>query len=164
MIERGGYRWELVCAFEVPGKPQAKQRPRTVKRHGKTRTYTPRETFDHEWKISRCARRLGKGSKPGGYWTDLHEELYMVARCIFQRPRSRYGRKYADGLILRPYRPDKDNLDKACADGIQKAGNLIHDDAQFVSGECWKYDTERDGKPRTEIEIYRIMAESKTAE
>jgi Holliday junction resolvase RusA-like endonuclease len=149
-----------MTTLTVAGSPQSKQRARTVTRYGKTRTYTPRETFDFEWKVSRVARRLGK-PEHGGTMAYRAEPLFIQARFIFKRPqRLKLSRKAPDGLILRPCRPDKDNLEKAISDGIEKAGNVYVDDAQLVGGEGWKFYAERDGKPRTEIVIYRIVEDA----
>ena len=36
------------CMFVVPGEPQSKERPRTVRRAGGVRTYTPQKTHRYE--------------------------------------------------------------------------------------------------------------------
>ena len=102
MIEREGYLWELVCSCIVPGAPQAKQRPRTVRHGGKVRTYTPAETLDYEWKVSRVARRMGKGPLSGGYHFGNKEPAMLIARAVFARPKAKTAARHPPGLLLRP--------------------------------------------------------------
>ena len=168
MPEIPGYRLALVCAFTSKGDPQAKQRPRTVRRkgiNGKTqiRTYTPRETFDYEWKISRSARRCGKPG-PGETLAPEGVPLYLVARFIFARPKYMLAKKYPAGLVLKCSAPDADNLLKSCADGIEKAANIVRNDSQFAGVDGLKFYAERGGEARTEIEVYTVLAEAVPAD
>ena len=168
MINIPGYRLELVCAFTSKGDPQAKQRPRTVRRKGRNgatlmRTYTPRETFDYEWKVGRAARRCGKPA-PGETLAPEGVPLYLVARFIFARPKYMLAKKYPAGLVLKHTAPDADNLLKSCADGIEKAANIVRNDSQFAGVDGLKFYAERDGEARTEIEVYTVLAEAVTAD
>ena len=161
-----GYTLEPLCAFVVPGKPVPKQRPRTVRAGGKVRTYTPKKTMEFEHRVSWAAAGvLGVRDPPVA---TVGQPLYIRVVAVYDRPAYLKSRKTPDGLVMKTTRGDGDNLLKAVCDGIGKTHlmsvRLIHDDAQFVGCEVWKFYAERGGKARTEVEIFRLIDNTEAAD
>lgn len=71
---------------------------------------------------------------------------------VVPRPKCLLAKKYPDGLIPCPVRPDRDNLQKGTQDGLSRAG-FWTDDAQICDGRTSKFYAERTGKPRIEVTI-----------
>ena len=122
-------------AFEVPGNPQPKQRPRVVTScSGRSVAYTPRRTRFWELSVAHEARQC------------LPEPLegpLSVSLAFFRGDKRRC---------------DLDNLAKAVLDGLN--GIAYHDDAQIVELNLRReFDRER---PRVEIEIRPVEQEDRT--
>jgi Holliday junction resolvase RusA-like endonuclease len=157
MLTANGHRIELLAAFAVKGEPIGKQRPRVVRRGGKTHTYTPQKTKTYEQRIAwTTASQRNLREPPIAKSTDA---LFVRSRAIFTRPKYLLKRPAAPrGLILKTTAPDADNVAKAIGDGLEKSGIVTDNDARFAGIECWKYWAEIDGPgARTEIEIYRVL-------
>jgi|TARA_R110000824_G_scaffold171454_3_gene349089 Holliday junction resolvase RusA-like endonuclease len=75
---------------------------------------------------------------------------------IFKRPQRLNRKKDPDGLIPHTGKPDLDNVIKSILDGMN--GRTYKDDSQVCSfGECAKYYSEKDGKPRVEVDIFILQ-------
>lgn len=109
-------------SFEVPGKPFAKQRPRSSKRGT---IYTPQETINYE--------NLIKYS----YYQAIGELKFDTAIAasiegIFSPPKSISNKKkqqMLEGKIPHTKKPDCDNMAKSCLDALN--GIAYNDDAQI---------------------------------
>jgi len=151
-VEIDGHTVELLAVLVVAGQPVGKQRHRDG-RNG--RKYTPARTREYEQRIAWTAashRNLREDPI-----VDAGDMLMIRARAIFHRVNEFQAARHPDGLILKKTKPDTDNVLKSILDGLSKSG-VLPDDARFVGCTGWKYWTERDGKPRTEIEIYRVLS------
>ena len=99
-----------MISFEIPGKPQAKQRPR----HGKGFTYTPKETVQFENWVRLCFRQAKQEKLDGA----LSAEIVF----IYKKPKTS-KKDY-------PARSDIDNCIKSVIDGLQ--GLAFDNDNQIV--------------------------------
>ncbi|MFB6373799.1 MAG: RusA family crossover junction endodeoxyribonuclease [Bradymonadaceae bacterium] len=96
------------CSFRVPGRPVAKQRPRTD--YNNPHVYTPDKTLDYERHVRECCRP----HRPDG-WD--REGLYEI----------RIRAVYPDAQI-----GDGDNILKSIEDGLNEC--LYDDDRQVRRG------------------------------
>ena len=115
-----------MISFEIPGKPQAKQRPR----HGKGFTYTPKETVQFENWVRLCFRGQPK----------LEGALVAELTFQFQKPKTS-KREYPTT------KPDSDNLAKSILDSLN--GFAYDDDSQVVELHAKKVY----GEPKTIVVI-----------
>lgn len=91
--------------FVVPGRPRPKERPRVIRRGGRTITYTPGTTREYEAAVAWAARAAGVRPATGP----------VAVEVVF----------YVSGRS-----PDPDNLAKAVLDGLN--GIAYADDRQVV--------------------------------
>jgi crossover junction endodeoxyribonuclease RusA len=121
-------RVDLLLAFDVPGPPVPKARPRRNPRHG--RHYTPRKTQEAEDRIAAVASSAwaGRHMRP---W-----EKPVLLEAVFWLPSKR--------------RVDLDNLLKTVTDALN--GVVYKDDSLIWSLTAAKaFSTDR---PRTEVWVY----------
>ena len=91
-------RWHLdtlVVCFEIDCNPLPKERPRTIRRKGKSITFTPKRTRDYEAYVALLARQAMGDREP--------EKGLVAVQCVFYRARRT---------------ADCDNLLKAVLDSI----------------------------------------------
>ena len=105
-----------MIAFVVPGKPQAKQRPRLANGFA----YTPKETVEYENWVKLCYRNANQPTLEG--------ELEAEITFGFPIPKSKL--KQAQAGARPTTKPDLDNLAKAVLDSLN--GLAYHDDSQIV--------------------------------
>lgn len=113
-------------AFDIPGKPFAKQRPRST-RQG--RVYTPAETVSFERTVGTLAAQHCREPLTG--------PVRVTVYAVFQPPASASKAKVA-AMLGRPHmqKPDLDNCLKAILDGLNRIA--FADDAQVVEIVCRK--------------------------
>jgi Holliday junction resolvase RusA-like endonuclease len=132
-----------MAVFVIPGKPFAKQRPRST-RQG--RVYTPKETVSFERTVAAIAAQHFKQPLTGA--------VRLTMRAVFEPPASWSGKKRREHMG-RPHcqKPDLDNCLKAISDGLNRIA--FGDDSQVavVIGEKVWGETEQ-----TEIKITEIGA------
>ncbi len=107
--------------FTIPGKPQAKQRPR-VTRYG---AYTPKETLMYE-NLVKCEYMSQVGERLDGC-------IKATIKAYFEVPKSTSKKRKAmmlDGRVGRTQKPDCDNLAKSVLDALN--GVAYRDDSQIV--------------------------------
>lgn len=132
----------MTIHFTIPGKPQGKARPRTVRLpNGAVSTYTPKGTRDYEKQV----RERFKSASDGFCFTD-GSELAVEIVAGFPIPHStpkkcRYA--MAAGAIRPTKRPDFDNIAKIICDALN--GVAYKDDAQIVTVKIEKRYVEGDG-------------------
>jgi len=105
-----------VIAFEIPGKPVAKQRPRIARGFA----YTPKETVNYENWVRLCYQNANQPKLEG--------ELIAELTFVFDIPKSK--QKQAREGARPTTKPDLDNLAKAVLDALN--GLAYHDDSQIV--------------------------------
>lgn len=111
--------------FEVSGRPQAKERPR----FGKNRIYTPKKTGIFEEHIA-AAYRVKAGRLP-----PCAGPVSIRIKAEYQHPES-WSRKKKESTLYKTSRPDIDNIEKACLDGLN--GVAYKDDSQVAHIESTK--------------------------
>lgn len=115
-----------MTVFTIPGKPFAKQRPRST-RQG--RVYTPKETVSFERTVGQIAAQH--------FQEPLTGPVRVTILATFQPAKSWSKRKVAEHMS-RPHtqRPDLDNCAKAILDGLNRIAWA--DDGQVASMEVRK--------------------------
>ena len=116
----------MTVTFEIPGKPFAKQRPRSTKRG---HTYTPPETVAYEKMVGDTGRWHFKEPLQGA--------VVVIVVAIF-KPAKSWSKKKRAVAMGEPHTqtPDKDNIEKAILDGLNKIAYA--DDSQVAYGSCLK--------------------------
>lgn len=123
--------------LHIPGKPRGKDRPRFVRKTG--RTYTPKETVVAEERIREIWREVGEPALSG--------PLRATMTAFTPRPASHY---LTDGVSLsaegrrHPFpdnqKPDLDNVLKLCLDALN--GHAFKDDVQFIESHVYRFWTD----------------------
>lgn len=117
----------MIVTFYVEGEARGKQRPRTVRKDGVLRTYTPKETKDYEQLVKSAYLHEAKGA----FFTG---PVCVMMTVIVELPKSMSKAKRQEILIkdsMRPTkRPDLDNVAKSVCDALNKTA--YKDDAQIV--------------------------------
>lgn len=116
-----------MIAFEIPGPPVGKGRPRASRTGNSVRMFTPEKTASYESMVKLAAHRAMAGAAPMAFPVALS---LVVMHAI---PKSWSKRKQDAALAgtERPTtKPDADNVAKAIADACN--GVVWVDDAQVV--------------------------------
>lgn len=136
-------------AFEVPGNPRGKGRPRATVTAGHARMYTDAKTRSEEAVIRDMASQIMDGRVP-------YEEAVVLTMIAYRQiPTSFSKKKRADaegGVLLPTTKPDADNLLKI-SDALN--GIVFRDDSQVVTAIIHKRYSER---PRLLIDVQGTVA------
>lgn len=135
--------------FTVPGVPVAKARPRVYQTPAGPRASTPARTISYERAVAWAAAEA--------HVPLLEGPVALLVLAVFPRPKRLMRRRDPDGLLPAPTRPDLDNVVKAVLDGL--VGIALRDDGQVTDIAATKRYAERDGVPRTEIQVMTLPAE-----
>lgn len=112
--------------FAIPGKPFAKQRPRST-RQG--RVYTPQQTVAFEATVQAIALQY--------FPAPIDGPIKVTIEAVFEPPRSWSKKKTAQHLGgYHTQRPDLDNCQKAILDGLNRVA--FADDSQVAEIVCAK--------------------------
>ena len=129
-------------AFQLPGHPKGKGRPRSFSRvvtgaDGKprafTRHYTPEETQSYEGMIRLAAEKAMRGRPP------IERPVIVYIAAVFDIPKTFSKKRRAmalDGGEFPAKKPDLDNIAKVTTDALN--GVVYKDDAQIVSARLSK--------------------------
>lgn len=134
----------MLRGFNIPGKIQAKQRPRFNGRY----VYTPDRTTNYENWVKACYLEKYNNEKL------LETSLEVYIRAYFEIPKSVSKKKKQEMLEdkIRPtIKPDTDNIAKSILDSLN--GIAYKDDKQVVSLKVDKYYAEI---PSVSVEIKEI--------
>lgn len=121
--------------FNIPGKVQAKQRPRFNRYSGKT--YTPKETIAYENWVKTCYIEKYKGQAP------MEGPLKVKINAFYEIPKSTSKKKKQQMLedeLLPMVKPDTDNIAKGILDSLNQIAYA--DDKQVVELQVNKYYSE----------------------
>lgn len=102
--------------FEVPGRPQGKERPRFVRRGRYVTTYTPKKTHDYEKKILAAFKDKAKGKKLLGAVKAEIAAIYEPPKSVSKKTKE----KMLTGEIPYTSKHDLDNIEKVIADSLNK--------------------------------------------
>jgi Holliday junction resolvase RusA-like endonuclease len=131
--------WEMLCmkvSFTVFGDAVAKARPRTVRKGGRTWSYTPKRV-----KVWEEAVRLEAGKH---FVEPFNGPVALVLAFYLNRPKSRRKENFVVTT------PDLDNLEKAFLDGLNEVAYF--DDKQVVVKNAVKRYV-IGGEPRVEVTV-----------
>ena len=123
-----------IIAFEVPGKPVAKGRPRFARRGNFVTTYSDAKTASYDALVGWYAAQAMAGKEK------LDVPLRMELQILLGVPQSWSKKKRASALAgdIRPVgRPDLDNYFKMASDGMN--GIVFADDSQICELDASKY-------------------------
>ena len=136
----------------LPIAPKAKGRPRLSR---KGVVFTPAAT--RKWE-GQCAAILAQHSPPEPFEGPLiMDVLYVEPRPGYMRKKDRNGKlKHEPNLILKPNKPDLDNVWKSLKDSCGLA-RIYKDDCLVVAGFQMKCYAELDGEARIEVMISEAM-------
>lgn len=126
--------------IEIPGKPQAKQRPRL----GRWGAYTPKPTTDYEDKIKRIVKQMRVQQISGPVSVEITAEFPIPKNWTKARRDAAEGEPH---LCV----PDLDNVVKCVLDGLNKSA--IRDDAQVHTITARKIRTSTCGQGKTTVRI-----------
>lgn len=115
--------------FVIPGKPFAKQRPKSAVIAGRARVYTQKETVSFERKVAEIARP--------SFPVPIEGPVKLRVVAVFEIPKSWTKKRKAESLGgFHVQRPDGDNLLKAIKDGLNRIA--WEDDCQVADVRCVK--------------------------
>jgi Holliday junction resolvase RusA-like endonuclease len=139
----------ILLDVSIPGDPVGKGRPRVVRlKSGKTLAFTPNKTASWQQKACWCFRGQWKGEP-------FREPVSLTMLAVKSRPKRLMRKKDQDGLIVRPAKPDCDNVAKAVMDALETSGVLLND-IQVVELHAFSYYAEKGGAPRVEVHLEKI--------
>jgi len=139
----------MKAAFEIPGQPQGKGRPRFAVRNGRVSTRTPDATMVYENYVRVMYQNSNGIRFPDG------SALTMDVLAFYQIPKSASKKKKNDmqSEKIRPTtKPDADNVVKVIADSLN--GLAYRDDAQIVECRIRKFYSDI---PRVYVEISEVI-------
>lgn len=122
--------------FTVVGDPVPKARPRTVRKGGRTWSYTPKRVMS--WEEAVREEALKHFSEP------FNGPVALSLAFFLRRPKSRRKDNFVETT------PDIDNLEKAVLDGLNEVAYL--DDKFVVVKNAVKLYC-RTGEPRVEVTV-----------
>ena len=122
--------------FKIPGKAQAKQRPR-MGRSGIV--YTPKETLVYENYVKMCYSDYAKQFGWLPYENQVRAEIEVLVAVPKSDSKTKKKAKI-EGMIRPAVKPDCDNLAKSILDSLN--GLAYQDDKQVVELYVKKYYTE----------------------
>ncbi len=120
--------------FKIPGKVQAKQRPRMNLHNG--RVYTPQPTINYENFVKMCYADYANQNG----WTPFENALRAEIEVFMPVPKSDSKKKRElklSGKIRPTMKPDNDNIAKSVLDALN--GLAYVDDKQIVELKANKY-------------------------
>jgi Holliday junction resolvase RusA-like endonuclease len=138
----------MKIAFEIPGQPEGKGRPRFSVRNGRPSTRTPDATVVYENYVRVMYQNSGGARFPDD------AALSMDVLAFYQIPKSASQKKKNDmqsEKILPTKKPDLDNVLKVIADSLN--GMAYRDDSQIVDCRIRKFYSDI---PRVYVEISEV--------
>lgn len=120
--------------FKIPGKVQAKQRPRFNTKSG--RVYTPQQTVNYESYVKLCYTNFANEFD----WKPFESQIRAEIEVFMSIPKSDTKKKKdlkLSGKIRPTLKPDNDNIAKSVLDALN--GLAYVDDKQVVELEVKKF-------------------------
>jgi Holliday junction resolvase RusA-like endonuclease len=117
----------MIVAFNIPGQPVAKGRPKFARRGAHVVVYTPAATVSYENLVKMAATLAMRGVEPTAGPVALTVSLSMQIPASWSNKRRALA---AAGSIAATKKPDADNVLKGIKDGCN--GIIWRDDAQVV--------------------------------
>jgi len=131
-----GFLCGMRISFTVMGQPVPKARPRTVRKGGRTWSYTPKKVTKWEDVVREEAAKF--------FDEPFNGPVALMLAFFLKRPKSRRKENYVITT------PDLDNLEKAFLDGLNEVAYM--DDKQVVVKNAVKRYIVS-GEPRVEVTV-----------
>lgn len=134
--------------FKIPGKVQAKQRPRLNLKNG--RVYTPQPTLNYENFVKMCY--VDYANQKG--WTPFEKAIRAEIEVFMPIPKSDTKKKKEaklNGKIRPTVKPDNDNIAKSVLDALN--GLAYGDDKQIVG---LKVDKHYGAEPYVHVKLIEL--------
>ena len=131
-----GFLCGMRVSFTVIGDPVPKARPRTVRKGGRTWSYTPKKVTKWEDAVREEAGKF--------FDEPFNGPVALILTFFLKRPKSRRKENYVVTT------PDLDNLEKAFLDGLNEVAYM--DDKQVVVKNAVKRYIVS-GEPRVEVTV-----------
>ena len=131
-----GFLCGMRISFTVMGQPVPKARPRTVRKGGRTWSYTPKKVTKWEDVVREEATKF--------FDEPFNGPVALMLAFFLKRPKSRRKENYVVTT------PDLDNLEKAFLDGLNEVAYM--DDKQVVVKNAVKRYIVS-GEPRVEVTV-----------
>ena len=131
-------------SFEVLGDPVPKARARTVRKGGRTWSFTPKNVAQWE--------KLVKGEAEKHFTEPFTGPVALTIGFHMRRPKSRRKENYVETT------PDLDNLEKAVLDGLN--GVAYPDDRYVVVKSAVKLYV-REGEPRVSVVVTSLVNQAR---
>lgn len=138
----------MMVAFNIPGQPVAKARPKFARRGAHVVAYTPAKTVSYENLVKIAATAAMLGRKPTAAPIALIVTLDLQIPGSWSKKRRELA---ASGAICATKKPDADNVLKGIKDGCN--GIIWRDDAQVVRIVINKQYSKRPGALVEAIEV-----------
>lgn len=123
-----------MITFEIPGKPQPKQRARAVRTKNGMRHYTPKQTESYEGKVAWIAVQHVQGRQPSPKPFSLRVVIWVEIPASWPQ----WKRQAAErGEIAATTQLDGDNVAKSIMDALN--GVIYKDDRQVTSLQVDKF-------------------------
>lgn len=125
--------------------------------------FTPKRTREWEAAFAALLSRSAESSPELDRLTlPLTCPLHVVITAVKQRPKTLMGKRYPDGEIYAPVKPDADNIAKSVLDASMAAAvvrslrltSIFNDDAQVVDLRIIKRYTSKTGAPYVSLSIH----------
>lgn len=142
----------MIVAFNIPGQPVAKGRPKFARRGAHVVAYTPAATVSYENLVKMAATLAMCGAAPTAGPVALSVSLRMQIPASWSNKRRALA---AAGSIAATKKPDADNVLKGIKDGCN--GIIWCDDAQVVRIVLEKRYSQ---KPGAMVEVISARGES----
>lgn len=117
----------MIVAFNIPGQPVAKGRPKFARRGAHVVAYTPQKTASYENLVKMAATQAMGGIEPTAGPVSLCLTLDLQIPASWSKKRRAMA---VAGAIAATKKPDADNVLKGIKDGCN--GIIWRDDAQVV--------------------------------
>lgn len=140
-----------MISFEIPGKPQPKQRARAARTKTGIRHYTPKQTESYEAKVGWIAQQHLAGSEPSSKPFELRLIIWVKIPDSWPQWKRRAAER---GEIAATTTFDADNVLKSIKDALN--GVVYRDDRQVVSGNFDKVFHDTWG---AKVELYELNAQ-----
>jgi len=102
--------------FTIMGQPQGKARPRVVRNHGISRTFTPEKTVNYENLVQLEYERQCSGDPLQGAVEARIVAYFKIPKSVSKRRRA----VLISGMVRHTNKPDADNLAKIICDALNR--------------------------------------------
>lgn len=145
-----------MIAFTLPLDPHSVQHggKRVAVINGKPRFFKTKKAASWANAVGLCANRY-RPSQP------FSCPVKLCVTFVIRRPQSLGGKKYPEGRLPAPKRPDLDNLQKGLQDALK---GFWEDDSQIVELSLKKVYSAKGEEPKIEVEIHTYEEASETNE